>query len=161
MNLSIHWSWNMLLLNCLNHTVLAWFLGGLPQNCQVLPTRARGFHDTTASLGKYRPTVYPILNLSLRGVNIIYPAPGRWSLLGEGASPRRCQCSRGLQGARKLPKAPRTPREKHDMTSNQPNGKEQGSAMVLQWNGLSKRQRPWYAFMLLLISRKKKKKKLS
>ena len=73
---------------------------------------------------KYRPTVYPILNLSLRGVNIIYPAPGRWSLLGEGASPRRCQCSRGLQGARKLSKAPRTPRKKHDMTSNQPNKKE-------------------------------------
>ena len=115
---------NMLLLNCLNHTVLAWFLGGLPQNCQVLPTRARGFHDTTASLGTYRPTVYPILNLSLRGVNIIYPAPGQWSLLGEGASPRRCQCSRGLQGARKLSKAPRTPRKKHDMTSIQPNKKE-------------------------------------
>ena len=104
MNLSMHWSWNMLLLNCLNHTVLAWFLGGLPQNCQVLPTRARGFHDTTASLGKYRPTVYPILNLSLRGVNIIYPAPGRWSLLGEAQVPEGVSAAAASKGQGGCPK---------------------------------------------------------
>ena len=77
-------------------------------------TWARGFHDTPASLGKYRPTVYPILNLSIRGVNIIYPAPGLGLYLERAQSSKVSKSPQPPRGTGSWSKATWAPRKKHD-----------------------------------------------
>ena len=77
-------------------------------------TRARGSLDTTASLGNYRPTVYPILNFSRRGVNIIYPAPGHGLYLERAQSSKVSKSPQPPRGTGSWSKATWAPRKKHD-----------------------------------------------
>ena len=55
-----------------------------------------------ARLGKYRPSVLPILNLSLRGAKIVNPAPGLHFYLERAPDPEGVGVAAASQGQGKL-----------------------------------------------------------
>ena len=93
----------MLLLKCLNHSVLAYSLGGLPhKNCQVQHYESKGIHRHNCESGKLQANrISHSLPPQTRSKYYI-SCPRKWSLLGEGAVPEGVEVAAASKGHWKL-----------------------------------------------------------